>query len=49
MVGKQYNVGAKHVLPNEEIVIDISHLANGLYFLKIQTDNGIVMKKVVKQ
>ncbi|MCL2130867.1 MAG: S8 family serine peptidase [Lentimicrobiaceae bacterium] len=49
VVGKQYNVGAKNVLPNEEIEIDISHLANGMYFLKIQTDNGTVMKKVVKQ
>ncbi|MCL2131889.1 MAG: Ig-like domain-containing protein, partial [Lentimicrobiaceae bacterium] len=31
------------------IEIDISHLANGLYFLKIQTDSGTVTKKVVKQ
>ncbi|MCL2130877.1 MAG: T9SS type A sorting domain-containing protein [Lentimicrobiaceae bacterium] len=45
VVGKQYSVGAKHVLPNEEIEIDISHLANGLYFLKI--DGKTV--KVVKQ
>ncbi|MCL2130992.1 MAG: T9SS type A sorting domain-containing protein [Lentimicrobiaceae bacterium] len=45
VVGKQYSVGAKHVLPNEEIEIDISHLANGLYFLKV--DGKTV--KVVKQ
>ncbi|MCL2131036.1 MAG: T9SS type A sorting domain-containing protein, partial [Lentimicrobiaceae bacterium] len=45
VVGKQYSVGAKYVLPNEEIEIDISHLANGLYFLKV---NGKVFK-VVKQ
>ncbi|MCL2132321.1 MAG: T9SS type A sorting domain-containing protein, partial [Lentimicrobiaceae bacterium] len=49
VVGRKYDVGAKHILPNNEIVIDISHLASGLYFLKIQTDNGTVMKKVVKQ
>ncbi|MCL2132440.1 MAG: PKD domain-containing protein, partial [Lentimicrobiaceae bacterium] len=49
VVGKQYSVGAKHVLPNDEMVIDISHLANGMYFIKIQTDNGTVMKKVVKE
>ncbi|MCL2130957.1 MAG: Ig-like domain-containing protein [Lentimicrobiaceae bacterium] len=35
VVGRKYDVGAKHVLPNNEIVIDISHLASGLYFLKI--------------
>ena len=45
VVGRKYNVGAKHVLPNEEIEIDISHLANGLYFLKI--DNKVI--KIVKQ
>ncbi|MCL2131440.1 MAG: C25 family cysteine peptidase [Lentimicrobiaceae bacterium] len=45
VVGRKYNVGAKHILPNEEIEIDISHLANGLYFLKI--DGKTV--KVVKQ
>ena len=31
------------------IEIDISHLANGMYFLKVQTNNGTVMKKVVKE
>ncbi|MCL2131528.1 MAG: T9SS type A sorting domain-containing protein [Lentimicrobiaceae bacterium] len=45
VVGKQYSVGAKHVLPNEEIVIDISHLAAGMYFLKI----GGKVFKVVKE
>ncbi|MDR2971064.1 MAG: T9SS type A sorting domain-containing protein [Bacteroidales bacterium] len=29
--------------------MDISHLANGIYFLKIQTEKGMVMKKIVKQ
>jgi len=28
--------------------IDVSHLANGMYFLKIQTENGIVVKKFIK-
>ncbi|MCL2131219.1 MAG: T9SS type A sorting domain-containing protein [Lentimicrobiaceae bacterium] len=45
VVGKQYSVGAKHILPNEEIEIDISHLAAGMYFLRI---DGKVFK-VVKQ
>jgi len=31
-----------------EIVIDISELYNGIYFVKIQTENGIVVKKVIK-
>ena len=29
--------------------IDISHLSNGIYFLKIHTESGIVVKKVVKE
>ncbi|MCL2131677.1 MAG: leucine-rich repeat protein [Lentimicrobiaceae bacterium] len=45
VVGRKYNVGAKHVLPDDEIVIDISHLANGLYFLKIDGK----MVKIAKQ
>jgi len=45
VVGRKYNVEAKHVLPNEEIEIDISHLAAGMYFLRI---DGKVFK-VVKQ
>ena len=45
------NVGANlRVRPeNNETTIDISHLANGMYFLKIQTDNGMIMKRFVKQ
>jgi hypothetical protein len=29
--------------------IDISHLAKGMYFLKVQTENGVFVKKVVKR
>ena len=32
-----------------EIVIDISHLTNGIYFMKITTDKGMSIKKIVKQ
>ena len=32
-----------------EIVIDISHLSAGIYFLRIQTDEGVLVKKVVKE
>ena len=31
-----------------ETTIDVSHLANGMYFLKIQTNNGIITKKFTK-
>ena len=31
------------------VVIDISHLSAGIYFLKIQTETGIVTKKIIKQ
>jgi hypothetical protein len=31
------------------VVLDISHLANGIYFIKIQTNNGIITKKIIKQ
>ncbi|MCL2435925.1 MAG: T9SS type A sorting domain-containing protein, partial [Lentimicrobiaceae bacterium] len=29
--------------------IDVSHLSNGIYFLKIYTESGVVVKKVVKK
>jgi hypothetical protein len=31
------------------VVLNISHLANGVYFLKINTENSAVVKKIVKQ
>ena len=31
------------------VVFNISHLQSGIYFVKITTENGIVMKKVVKE
>ncbi|MCL2040415.1 MAG: T9SS type A sorting domain-containing protein [Bacteroidales bacterium] len=30
------------------IEMDIFHLPTGIYFLRIQTDNGVVTRKVVK-
>jgi len=29
-------------------VVDIAHLPNGVYFLKITTENGVVTKKIIK-
>jgi hypothetical protein len=35
---------------NEEFkTINISNLANGVYFLRIQTEQGVVTKKIIKQ
>ena len=31
-----------------EAVLDISHLTNGIYFMKITTDKGIIIKKIIK-
>ena len=31
------------------IVIDISHLSNGMYFIKIQTNEGVIIRKIVKE
>jgi len=31
------------------VVIDISHLVAGVYLVKITTEKGVVVKKVVKQ
>lgn len=33
----------------EQIKLDISHLANGMYLLKITTNKGIGLKKLIKQ
>jgi len=31
-----------------ELNIDISDLSKGIYFVKIRTENGVVVKRVVK-
>jgi hypothetical protein len=31
------------------VVINISHFPAGVYFIKIQTEQGVATKKVVKQ
>jgi hypothetical protein len=34
---------------NSQLIIDISHLPNGVYFIRIKTEKGTIMQKVVKQ
>jgi agmatine/peptidylarginine deiminase len=46
MMGKNVSRLTSHI--SHPISIDISHLPSGIYFLRIQTENGVVMKKVIK-
>ena len=34
--------------PSLETILNIAHLPPGIYFLRIQTDEGVVVRKVVK-
>jgi len=38
-----------HLTPQTSHLINISHINSGIYFVKITTDIGVVVKKVVKQ
>jgi len=44
------SVGGENFRPlqNAEMSINISHLTNGVYFLKIATEQGIVTSKIIK-
>ena len=37
-----------HIITSSNHLINISHLPAGIYFLRIQTDEGMAMRKVVK-
>jgi PKD repeat protein len=47
MMGKKHE-GTKARKHEGKILLDISHLASGVYFIQIQTEMGVVTKKVVK-
>jgi len=34
---------------SDGVVIDLTVFPNGVYFLKITTETGIIMKKIIKQ
>jgi len=38
-----------HLIPSSSPHLDISHLSAGVYFVKIHTENGAVVRKVIKQ
>jgi hypothetical protein len=42
---RNYELGIR----NKEATIDISNYANGMYFVEIKTEKGVVRKKVVKE
>ncbi len=46
-----YNILGKLVLENKKMVFQLimSTLDSGLYFVKIESDKGIVTKKVIKK
>lgn len=49
VMGRTVNLQSEIANRKSEIVIDISHLPSGVYFLNIKTDRGILSRKVVKE
>jgi len=47
IVGKKLQ--SESVNRKSETVIDVSHLANGLYFIAIHSDSQKIMRKFVKE
>lgn len=46
---KLYNQFGQQVMISQGRILDINHLANGIYFIAISTDLGNIVKKIVKQ
>jgi hypothetical protein len=46
MYGKK--ITSKFPIQNSELIINMSDLPAGIYFIKINTDDEIVVKKVLK-
>ena len=47
--GSKQKIASRRQQAESEIVIDISHLPAGIYFVKVITGQGEVIKKIVKQ
>jgi len=48
-----FGVASRYVVPETlnfkpETAIDISHLPTGIYLLRIQTENGMVTRRIIK-
>jgi len=49
ILGKEVAVGSKQLTSNSQVGIDISSEPKGVYFLKVKTQDGIVVKKIIKE
>jgi len=47
--GRRQKAESRKQKAESEIVIDISHLPSGVYFVKVATEQGDIVKKIVKQ
>ena len=47
--GRKLNLSSRPLVHSSTVNIDISFLASGIYFVKITTDEGVVVKKVIKE
>jgi len=47
--GKSQNVKSKKQITESEIWIDILHLPAGVYFIKVNTEQGVFVKKIIKE
>jgi hypothetical protein len=49
LMGRKQKAEGRRQKAEKEMVIDISELASGMYFIRIQTENSVITKKVIKQ
>jgi len=48
VMGRQISIVGQSQIGQSQIIINVAHLPNGVYFLCIHTDEGVVVRKVVK-
>jgi len=46
-IGKK--ISSHHLITSSSNQLDISHLSAGIYLVRIHTENGAVMRKMIKQ
>ncbi|MDR2972445.1 MAG: T9SS type A sorting domain-containing protein [Bacteroidales bacterium] len=47
--GRKQKTENKREKGERELVLDIAHLPNGLYFVKVFTENGVYVEKIIKK